>query len=65
MTLQTKIHDGVIAVLNLASLGLGYFVSPWWFLLGVVVGVIMLSSLITGFCPVHWLVGKIWPADKK
>lgn len=61
MTLQTKIHDGVIAVLNLTSVALGVWVNPWWLALAVAVGLIMLSSLVTGFCPVHWTVGKLWP----
>lgn len=65
MTIQTKIHDGIIAALNLTSLALGYFVSPWWLLLGVAVGLVMVSSLFTGFCPVHWAVGKAIPPREK
>jgi len=61
MTLQTKIHDGVIAVLNLISIGLAVLFSPWWLLLAAAVGVVMISSLFTGFCPVHYTVGKVFP----
>ncbi len=35
----------------LASLALGYFVSPYWFLLTVFAGLNMLQASITGFCP--------------
>ena len=35
----------------LASLALGYFVSPWWYLLTAFVGVNLLQASMTGFCP--------------
>lgn len=36
---------------TLLSLGLGYFVSPWWFLLTAFAGANLLQSAFTGFCP--------------
>jgi Protein of unknown function (DUF2892). len=35
----------------LASLGLGYLVSPWWYLLTAFAGVNMVQASVTGFCP--------------
>ena len=35
----------------LASLALGYFVNPYWFLLTAFVGLNLLQSAFTGFCP--------------
>jgi len=35
----------------LISVTLGYFVSPYWFLLTAFAGVNMLQSAFTGFCP--------------
>ena len=35
----------------LASLALGYFVSPYWLLLNAFVGVNLIQASITGFCP--------------
>ena len=34
----------------LASLALGYFVSPWWHLFTVFVGLNLVQSSITGWC---------------
>ena len=34
-----------------ASLALGWFISPWWFLLTAFVGLNMIQSAFTGFCP--------------
>ena len=35
----------------LASLALGFYVSPWWYLLTAFVGVNLIQASITGFCP--------------
>ncbi len=35
----------------LLSLALGYFVSPWFFLLTLFAGVNMIQASYTGFCP--------------
>lgn len=35
----------------LASLALGYWVSEYWFLLTAFVGLNLMQSAITGFCP--------------
>jgi hypothetical protein len=35
----------------LAGLALGYFVSPYWYLLCAFAGLNMLQASITGFCP--------------
>jgi hypothetical protein len=35
----------------LASLALGYFVSPWWYLLTAFAGLNMMQASVTGFCP--------------
>ena len=38
-------------VMVLASLALGHFVSPWWYLLTAFAGLNMLQAAFTGFCP--------------
>jgi hypothetical protein len=35
----------------LLSLALGFYVSPWWYLLNVFVGLNLIQASITGFCP--------------
>jgi integral membrane sensor domain MASE1 len=39
----------------LAGLALGYWVSPWWFLLSAFAGLNMLQAAFTGFCPAAML----------
>ncbi|HEX7966477.1 MAG TPA: DUF2892 domain-containing protein [Gammaproteobacteria bacterium] len=43
----------------LGSLALGWWLSPWWFLLTAFVGANMLQSSFTGFCPMAKLLAKL------
>jgi Protein of unknown function (DUF2892) len=47
--------------LVLASLGLAHFVNPWWLLLAVFVGVNLIQSAFTRFCPAEMIFKKLWP----
>jgi len=59
MSKRTKIHDGIIGALVLASVLLAWQLDVRWLGLAGLVAVVMLSSTVTGFCPVHFLVGKL------
>lgn len=43
----------------LICVALTYFVSPWWLLLGVFVGLNLIQSAFTGFCPAETILGKL------
>ncbi|TCO74189.1 YgaP family membrane protein [Rhodovulum euryhalinum] len=43
----------------LLSLALGTFVSPWWYLFTAFVGVNMMQSSVTGFCPAAIVFKKL------
>jgi len=43
----------------LLSLALGLLVSPWWFLLTGFVGLNLLQSAFTGFCPLAILLKRL------
>jgi hypothetical protein len=45
-------------VIVLAGLVLGWFVSPWWFLLTAFAGLNMLQAGFTGFCPAAMIFKK-------
>ena len=42
----------------IASLALAHFVSPWWLLLGLFVGLNLLQASFTGFCPLALILRK-------
>lgn len=41
---------GFAGIMVLLSVALGYFVSPWWYLLTAFAGLNLLQSAFTGFC---------------
>ncbi len=43
----------------LISLALGFFISQWWYLLTVFVGLNLIQSGFTGFCPPQKLLAKM------
>jgi hypothetical protein len=58
MTTKIKIHDGILGSLFLFTAATGWLVDPRWMGLTALTAAIMISSAFTGFCPVHYLVGK-------
>ena len=46
-------------VMILASVVLVYLVSPWWLLLTAFVGLNLLQSSVTGFCPAAMVFRKL------
>ena len=47
----------------LISVALAYFVSPWWLLLSCFVGVNLIQSALTGFCPPTFILTKLGWVD--
>jgi hypothetical protein len=43
----------------LISVALGYFVSPWWFLFTAFVGLNLLQSGVTNWCPMMTFLRKL------
>jgi hypothetical protein len=43
----------------LISVTLTHFVSPWWLLLAVFVGVNLIQSALTGFCPAELILRRL------
>ena len=42
----------------LLSLALGYWVSPYWYLFTAFVGLNLLQSAFTNWCPAMWMLGR-------
>lgn len=62
--MKTESFIRVLAgIMILLSVGLAHFVSPWWLLLTAFVGLNLIQSAFTGFCPPTWLLGKLHRID--
>lgn len=51
-----RLIAGFFVVLSVA---LGYFVNPLWFAFTAFVGLNLMQSAFTGWCPMVWLLGKL------
>ncbi len=60
---KRRVHDGIAGgVITIGAL-LGYYVSPLWLLVPGVLGVTLVQSAFTGFCPVYYLLDKLGTPD--
>jgi len=59
---ELKVHDGIVGTIVLLSVVAGVMANPLWFWLAGVTAAVMISSAFTGFCPLHYTLGKIMPA---
>jgi len=63
MTLENSIRlfAGFLVTL---SVTLGFFVSPYWFLLTAFVGLNLVQSSFTKFCPAEMIFAKVFFGNK-
>jgi hypothetical protein len=58
--MKTESYIRILAgTLVLISVALAHFVSPWWLLLAVFVGLNLIQSACTGFCPAEIILHKL------
>ena len=56
---KRKVHDGIVGAVITLGVVLGYYVDPIWLLIPAVLGVTLLQSAFTGFCPLYFTLDKI------
>jgi len=49
----------IAGIFVLATLGLGHFVSPWWYLFTAFVGINLFQSAFTNWCPMMTFLRKL------
>jgi hypothetical protein len=52
MRRKRHFHDGIAGALITAGVAFGYYLNPTWLLLPGILGVTLVQSRFTGFCPV-------------
>ena len=58
---KRRLHDGIAGAVIFLGVVLGYYVDPLWLLVPGVLGLVLLQSAFTGFCPVYYTLDKIDP----
>jgi hypothetical protein len=60
MKMESRIRI-LAGTMVLIGVTLAWFVSSWWLLLPTFVGVNLIQSAVTGFCPAEIILRKIFP----
>jgi hypothetical protein len=60
---KRRIHDGIAGAVITIGVLLGYYVSPVWLLVPGVLGIALVQSAFTGFCPVYYTLDKVGTQD--
>ena len=64
MTVEHSVRI-LAGTLVLASILLTWLVSPWWLILGAFVGVNLIQSAFTKFCPAEIIISKLFFGQPK
>lgn len=64
MQSKRRIHDGIVGAVIAVGVALGYWVAPVWLLVPGIVGLLMVQSLFTGFCPVYYTLDRLGVAER-
>ena len=64
MNSKRRIHDAIVGVVVTAGVALGYYVNPMWLLVPGAIGVVLIQSGVTGFCPVYFILDKTCAPDQ-
>ena len=62
MNNKRRLHDAIVGAVIAAGVALGYYVSAQWLLLPAVIGVTLIQSGFTGFCPVYFVLDRLLPS---
>lgn len=63
MNRKRRIHDAIVGVVVTAGVALGHYVSAHWLILPAVIGVTLIQSGLTGFCPVYFALDRLLPSE--
>ena len=59
MQTKRRVHDAIVGILVTAGTALGYWFDPAWLVIPGAVGLLLIQSGFTGFCPVYWTLDKL------
>ncbi|MGH8475424.1 MAG: YgaP family membrane protein [Methylococcales bacterium] len=56
---RTRLHDGIVGVLVTLGCLFGFLFDNSWFFLPTLIGILLIQSYYTGFCPVYYALDRI------
>ncbi len=64
MQTKRRVHDAIVGALITLGVALAYWMSPLWLLVPGAVGVLLIQSGFTGFCPVYYTLDKLGVGER-
>lgn len=61
---KRRIHDGIVGLVVTAGVALGYWVDPVWLAVPGVIGLLLIQSMFTGFCPVYFVLDRMGVGER-
>ena len=58
MNTKRRIHDGIAGAVVTIGVVLGHWSDPLWLLVPGLLGVTLVQSAFTGFCPVYFILDR-------
>jgi hypothetical protein len=58
MNTKRRIHDGIVGAVVTIGAAMGYWIDPIWLLVPGILGVTLVQSALTGFCPLYFILDK-------
>ena len=63
MNHKRRLHDAIVGIVVTMGVALGSYVSPTWLLVPAVIGVTLIQSGFTGFCPVYFALDRLLSSE--
>jgi DUF2892 family protein len=63
MNQKRRIHDAIVGLLVTAGVVLGHYVNTPWLILPAAIGLTLIQSGLTGFCPVYFVLDRLLPSE--
>ena len=64
MNTKRRIHDGIAGAVVTIWVALGQWSNPLWLLVSGLLGVTLVQSAFTGFCPVYFILDRTCKTKK-
>lgn len=63
--MKRRIHDGIIGAVVAGGVALGMWVNPTWLWLPGILGLALVQSAFTGFCPLYYTLDRLNVSEGK
>lgn len=63
MHTKRRIHDGIAGAVVVCGVAMGHYLDPAWLWVPAILGLTLIQSAFTGFCPVYFILDRTCPME--